>query len=244
VTATTLPFTLPPGQNGSVTIQFAPQAAGTFNGSLALVSNAANTLSPIGLSGTATPPPTFLLSASPTSLAFGSVLVGNTATLTATLTNTGNSSVTVFSASTTGAGFSVTVLTFPFTIAAGANLSVSIRFAPQASGAVTGNASFVSSATNSPTSISLTGTGSAPVQHSVDLSWTASTSAVAGYNIYRATTAGGPYTKLNVTMSAATAYTDSSVQSGVTYFYVVRAVDAAGAESLNSNETTAVIPVP
>jgi hypothetical protein len=152
--------------------------------------------------------------------------------------------VTVFSVSTTGAGFSVTGLTFPFTIAAGASRSVSIRFAPQSSGAVTGSAAFTSSATNSPTTIALSGTGTAPVQHFVDLSWNASTSVVVGYNVYRSTTSGGPYTKLNSALVPTTAYTDSSVQSGLTYFYVVTAVDSGGRESFNSNQTTAAIPSP
>jgi hypothetical protein len=244
VTAPTFPFTLSPGQSSTVTIQFAPLTAGTYNGSLSLVSNASNTLPAIPLSGTATAPPTYLLSVYPTSLSFGSVLVGSAVTQTATLSNTGNSSVTVFSASTTGAGFSVTGVTFPFSIAAGASRSVTIRFAPQVSGAVSGVASFTSNATNSPTTISLSGTGIVPLPHSVDLAWTGSTSVVSGYNIYRGSQSGGPYTKLNSMLQPATNYTDPSVQSGLTYFYVVTAVDGAGAESANSNEATAVIPVP
>jgi hypothetical protein len=36
-----------------------------------------------------------------------------------------------------------------------------------------------------------TGTGIAPVQHSVTLTWNATTSTVAGYNVYRGTVSGG-----------------------------------------------------
>src|ERR1041385_7102048 len=40
-----------------------------------------------------------------------------------------------------------------------------------------------------------------PVQHSVKLDWVASNSSgVAGYNIYRSTTSGGPYNKINRTL--------------------------------------------
>ena len=244
VSAPAFPLSLNAGQSGSVTLQFAPQAAGTFSGSLALVSNASNTLAAIPLSGTATAPSTMLLSASPTSVSFGSVLVGNTLARAVTLTNTGNSSVTVFSASATGAGFSVIGTTFPFNLAAGANLAVNIQFAPQSGGAATGTVSFTSNATNTPTNVGLSGTGTAPVAHSVDLAWTASTSTVSGYNIYRGTLSGGPYTKINSGLQAGTSYTDSSVQSGLNYFYVVTAVDSQGRESVNSNEVTATIPTP
>jgi fibronectin type 3 domain-containing protein len=121
---------------------------------------------------------------------------------------------------------------------------VTIQFAPQASGTVTGTASFVSNATNSPATVSLSGSGVAPIQHSVDLSWTASTSIVVGYNVYRGTQSGGPYTKINSSLNATTAYTDSTVQSGATYYYVVTAVDATNAESAYSNQAVAVIPIP
>jgi fibronectin type 3 domain-containing protein len=41
---------------------------------------------------------------------------------------------------------------------------------------------------------------------------------------------------------ASLSYTDSTVQSGATYYYVTTAVDAAGNESIFSNEVKAVIP--
>lgn len=43
----------------------------------------------------------------------------------------------------------------------------------------------------------------------VDLSWTASTSIVAGYNMYRGKVSGGPYTKINTSLIAGTTYTDT-----------------------------------
>lgn len=84
----------------------------------------------------------------------------------------------------------------------------------------------------------------APVAHSVDLGWNASTSVVTGYNVYRGTTSGGPYSKLNSTVQVPLNYTDSSVQSGLTYFYVITAVDSQGMESAKSNEVVATIPTP
>ena len=89
----------------------------------------------------------------------------------------------------------------------------------------------------------LSGTGTAAPQHSVALSWSPSASSVVGYNVYRGTTSGGPYSKIT-SMNADTTFVDSLVQSGQTYFYVTTAVDGSGKESGNSNQTQAVIPTP
>jgi len=78
--------------------------------------------------------------------------------------------------------------------------------------------------------------------HSVGLSWQASTSTVAGYNIYRGTTNGGPYSKMNSGLVTSLSYTDASVTSATTYYYVSTAVDSAGVESTYSNQATAQIP--
>ncbi len=107
---------------------------------------------------------------------------------------------------------------------------------------MTGNVSVASNATNSPDSISLSGTGVAAVSHSVALTWTPSTSTVIGYNTYSSAVSGGPYTKLTSTPDAATSYTDGSVQAGQTYYFVVTAVDSSNVESAYSAEVSALIP--
>jgi fibronectin type 3 domain-containing protein len=65
---------------------------------------------------------------------------------------------------------------------------------------------------------------------------------VSGYNVYRTTTSGTGYIKVNASLVAALNYTDSTVQSATTYYYVTTAVDASGNESVYSNEVQAVIP--
>jgi fibronectin type 3 domain-containing protein len=85
----------------------------------------------------------------------------------------------------------------------------------------------------------------APVSHSVTLSWTASASPnVVGYNVYRSTTSGGPYAKLNGSLVGATTYLDSNVASGQAYFYVATAVDRSNDESVYSAQVTAIVPTP
>jgi len=74
-----------------------------------------------------------------------------------------------------------------------------------------------------------------------NLSWTASvTATVVGYNMYRGTVSGGPYTKINPALISGTAYVDAPTTG--TYYYVATAVDNTGLESIFSNQTTAVIP--
>jgi hypothetical protein len=78
--------------------------------------------------------------------------------------------------------------------------------------------------------------------HSATLSWTASTSTVSGYNVYRGTVNGGPYTLINTSLLTALSFMDTNVTSGATYYYVTTAVDSSGNESVDSNQVTAVIP--
>lgn len=50
---------------------------------------------------------------------------------------------------------------------------------------------------------------------------------VAGYNVYRSTKSGQGYEKVNQQLVRETTYTDTSVDSGKTYYYVLTAVDSA-----------------
>jgi hypothetical protein len=187
---------------------------------------------------------TLLLSANPGSLNFANVNVGSSKVLAVTIRNSGNSSVAIGSVSLSGPGFSASGVSSGQTLNPGQTATLNVTFAPAGAGSATGSVTVGSNASNSPASISLSGTGVQPVQHSAILNWTASTSTVVGYNAYRGTTTGGPYTKLNSSVTTSTTYTDATVQSGQTYYYVVTAVDSSGGESVRSNETQAIIPVP
>jgi hypothetical protein len=89
-----------------------------------------------------------------------------------------------------------------------------------------------------PTNLVATGGGS-----SIALSWTASVSGdTVGYNVYRSqaspvSTAGPPLN--GGTLVSSTLYSDTTAAEGVTYFYVVTALDGAGNESGPSNEDSA-----
>ena len=79
--------------------------------------------------------------------------------------------------------------------------------------------------------------------HSVSLSWTASSDAVDGYNVYEGPSAGGETRKVNSAVVTGTTFIDASPTLG-NNFYVARSVKN-GVESVNSNEVNAVIlPAP
>jgi Abnormal spindle-like microcephaly-assoc'd, ASPM-SPD-2-Hydin len=238
-----LPIALAPGQSSTITLTFAPKSAGTLTGSLSITVVGAADPAVVALTGVGVG--VGQLAVSPATLNFGSVAVGSSQNQTGTLI-AGSSNISVSSAAWTGQGYSLSGISFPVTIQAGKSLAFTVTFAPQAAGSAPGSVSFLSNATNSPTNEAFTGTGtqSQAVQHTVHLSWSASTSSVAGYYVYRGTVSGGPYSKLNSTVETATAYADSTVQSGSTYYYVVTSVDSSQTESGYSNQVSANVPTP
>jgi hypothetical protein len=185
---------------------------------------------------------TTLLNASQSTLNFSSVNIGGNSILPVTFTNGGNSNVTISNVTITGAGYTASGVQSGQIVTPGKTATLNVTFTPAGTGPIPGSVTVTSNATNSPASITLSGTGVQPVSHSVTLTWTASTSTVSGYNVYRSTVSGGPYTKLNSTLIAATTYVDSTVQASTTYFYVVTSVDSSNVESANSAEVSVTVP--
>ena len=238
----TTPLTLAAGQASTFTVLFAPPAAGSASGSLALTSNAPNSPASIPLSGSGVTA-TYKLSVSPVSLSFGNVNTGSSASQSVSIANTGNSNVTISQISVSGAGFSATGVGAPVTLSPSQSVKLTVQFSPSTAGSVSGTISVLSNASGSPAAISVTGTGVTPaVAHSVALTWNASSSTVSGYNVYRSMVSGSSYAKVNSTLLSGMTYTDGTVQSAQTYYYVTTAVDASGTESTYSNEVQAVIP--
>jgi len=182
------------------------------------------------------------LTPSTSTLDFGNVTLGSTGTLSVTLANTGSSNVTISADIISGSGFTSSGVAAGLVLAPGQSVAMSVTFAPTTPGYATGSITLTSDASNSPDNVTLSGTGVQPVSHSVTLDWAPSSSTVAGYNVYRSTQSGGPYTQINSSLVTTPQFTDSSVQSGQTYFYVVRAVDPSNQESGNSNEVAVSIP--
>ncbi len=232
------PLTLLPGRSYTFTVKFVPKTTGLFTGTLKVVSNAPTIT--VALSGTGTST-TGTLTISPTSYSFGNVTVGTTSSQAATLTASG-SSMLISSATTTNQEFTLGGLTLPTTLAAGQSLTLTVNFKPTASGSASTQISLAAGSTTITASAS--GTGVAAAQHQVNLSWTPSASSVSGYNVYRGNISGGPYSRLNSSALVSPSYTDATVSSGQTYYYVTTAVGSSSIESVNSNEAKAVVPTP
>src|SRR2546422_1037437 len=130
---------------------------------LALILGLVGTVSLVGCaSGVSPQVQQMQLVISPSALSFGNISVGSSSTQTVTLINSGAASITVSQASVSGAGFSNNGLTPPLTLPPGQRSTLTVRFAPQASGRVTGSLSVVSNDPHSPTMIGLNGTGDQP----------------------------------------------------------------------------------
>jgi Abnormal spindle-like microcephaly-assoc'd, ASPM-SPD-2-Hydin/Protein of unknown function (DUF1573) len=235
-----LPLILNAGQSASFNVQFDPPSAATDSGSVTVVSNAPNSSAAIALSGTGVAA-SQALSFSTSSLSFGNVSTGTSSTQSITVKNSGNASVTISQIAESGAGFTLSGSGAPLTLAVGQSMTFSVIFSPTTAGSDTGTVTVTSTAPGSPKTITLSGTG-AQASQSVTLNWAASISTVSGYNIYRSTTSGSGYTRINSGLIAGLTYQDTTVQSGTTYYYVSTSVDSSGDESADSNQATAVIP--
>jgi hypothetical protein len=157
LTGITTPKTISAGQSVPVSLSYHPTAAVASTGSLSILSNdPTHPTMTVALTGTGVQGG---LSVSPTTFNFGSVVDGQTKAQIFTLTNSGTSAVTLSQIGITGPGYSVTGLTTPSSLAAGQSTTFSAQFAPAAAGSLSGGISITSSASNSPATVLLSGTG-------------------------------------------------------------------------------------
>lgn len=243
VSGVSFPLVIAAGKQATFLVVFSPKTAGALSGSVSVASNASTTPSTVALSGTAMASVS-LLTASASTVSFGAVAIGATGTRSVILTNAGNSDVTLSNVAISGSAYAATGVSGGLTLTPGQSATLDAAFSPAAAGNFTGVVTIASNATNSPVTISLSGTGTQSVAHTVALTWTPSASAVAGYNVYRSQTSGGPYSRLDASPVAAESYNDAGVQAGLTYYYVVTSVTASGVESADSAQVSATIPTP
>jgi hypothetical protein len=151
------PVTIAPSQSVPVTVKFAPTTAGAVAGSITVTnSEGINVVAAVTGTGVQAG-----ISVTPTSASFGSVVTGNTKSQAIQLKNSGTANLTVSQVAATGSGFSVSGVTLPLTLAPGASSNFNVQYAPTAAGAANGSVTIVSNAPNSPSTVSLSGTGTA-----------------------------------------------------------------------------------
>ena len=193
-------------------------------------------------SGPGSSPSTSVLNANTANLSFGNVKVGTSSVQGVTLTNGGNSNITISNVSISGAGFTASGVSTGQILTAGQTAMLDLTFAPSATVGVTGSVTVTSNASNSPATVSVSGAGAQAASSQVTLSWNSGATPVSGYNVYRSPVSGGPYSKLDSALIAATQYVDATVQAGQTYYYVVTSVNSTGQESAYSNVASATVP--
>ena len=237
-----LPLILARGDAPASTGVLAPQTGGNSHRSNSSVARIAGSAKPMLSRGQARiKTDDGLLTVDPATIDFGSVPVGSYQNQGGTLMASG-SDVTISSATISSPEFTLSGLSLPLTIPAGGHQDYTVSFAPLTPGTASATLTFADDG-NVLATQSLTGIGGDRPAHTVYLSWNASISSdVVGYNVYRGTTSGGPYGRINSATDLSTVYTDGSVLDGSTYYYVTTAVDASGQESTYSNEVQAVIP--
>ena len=160
------PFSVAPGSQRMITLSFQPTAVGRVDASALIGSD--DPLNPTvtipllghGVGGASAGS----LSVSTTSLAFGSVNLGQSADLSLTLSNTGGADLTVNAIMSSDPQFSAVFAGSPsgtpFTLDAGAELTLAVRFQPSSAGMHNATLSVSSNDTASPiVNISMTGEG-------------------------------------------------------------------------------------
>jgi Abnormal spindle-like microcephaly-assoc'd, ASPM-SPD-2-Hydin len=238
------PTTLRAGSAVQFDVAFLPETSGTVDGTMTVTESSGSKLT-VALSGTGEGS-SRTLDVTPGSVSFGDVDVNETSTADVTLKNGGNSNISVTSVTSSGTGLSTTGVSANTTIEPRQSATIKAEYAPKAAGNLSGTITIASNASNGTSiKVPVTGTAVAPPPSgspAVDLHWNASSSSgVTGYNVYRGTASGGPYTKLSSSPVSGTGYTDSTVTAGKEYFYVVTAVNADGSSGY-SNQASVTVP--
>lgn len=255
ISGPSVPRVVLPNMSLDYSLSFTPSAAGNVTAALQIISNAVNTLASVSLSGSGEK---ILASAqvSPGAINFGSITLQSSSTKNVTLQNSGDVNITLSGITVVGAGFGFTNLSPGYSLAPNQSVTFQVWFRPTVRGSAAGTLSILSANLSSPATLSLAGDGATPannpapapaptpVQHTVRLSWSASDATVAGYHIYRSTSANTGFQLITPSLVSNLSYDDATVDSGTTYFYAVTSVTQSGTESTYSNQATAAVPTP
>ncbi len=172
ITASTCGTSLAPGDSCALTVTFAPQTAGSPYGNIFVYINESTDLFFAGLTGTGATPYTYTLSFDQSTYSFGSVAVGSSKDLVATLTNTGTGTVTFKpgypqAASLSSPAYSITASTCGVSLAPGDSCVLTVTFAPQIAGSPYGNIFIYVNESSDLFFAGLTGTGAAPYTYTL-----------------------------------------------------------------------------
>lgn len=167
------PLTIPPLWSEVIAITYTPAAAGSDSGNVTISGNdPANTSDMVNLAGNGVAVVTDpYLALTPSPVAFGSVAVGSSGDQTLTITNTGGSTATITQMTISGTDAAQFTLqsycpgqqtcSTSFSVTTSAPGTVDLRCTPTSAGTKSATLTLTSNASNSPTSVQLTCTGTA-----------------------------------------------------------------------------------
>lgn len=155
-------YSLSPGQSKVVTVRFSPSTSTSYTGTLSITHNASNTSSPINvsLSGNTQSTTSINMQVTPTSIDFGTLMLGESSEENIVIQNLSSSSGTLTgSVSLSASGFSITTGSGSFSLAPGESKIISIRFSAYSRGTYSGTVRISHNATDhsNPVFVSLRG---------------------------------------------------------------------------------------
>jgi hypothetical protein len=153
------------GASCTISVTFTPLSAASFAASLTVTDNANGSPRSVSLSGTGTLPPAPGASIAPAGpLSFAATTGATSQSLTITLTNPGNAALSITSITIGGANATdfAQTNTCGSSVAAGANCTIAVTFTPLSAASFTASLSVADDAGDSPQTVTLNGTGSAP----------------------------------------------------------------------------------
>jgi Abnormal spindle-like microcephaly-assoc'd, ASPM-SPD-2-Hydin/NHL repeat len=244
-------LTLAVGASCTLVVSFVPTTSGYVSGTLAVGDNTLNapgSTQVIKLNGTGTgtstsPPPAAQVTLTPTTFDYGSVAVGSSGTQAFTLSNTGTVNANIASASIAAGVFSVASTTCSTSLAAGANCTYVVSFAPTAAGAQSATFTVTDDAGTQTSALTGTGTSTGTPPAATDFSVTASPSTqtvtggnTATYTVSVASTSAGAFTQ-------PVALTATGLPPGATVTFSPATVTpgSAGATATMTVHTTALV---
>ncbi|HEV2424941.1 MAG TPA: SBBP repeat-containing protein [Terriglobia bacterium] len=150
----------PAGGSCTINVTFTPQSTGAVTDQFTITDNAANSPHTLTVTGTGVTQAS-AVTVAPTSLTFPNTQVSSVSQpQTVTITNTGTSTLDITGITVTGDFKQTNTCAAVFNaLSVGQSCSVSVEFAPAASGSRTGTLTISDNATGSPQGVSLSGTG-------------------------------------------------------------------------------------
>lgn len=160
--------TINPGASCSISVTFAPTAAGSRSGSLTITSNAAGSPNTVALSGTSVLTASPICTVQSNAVAFPMTTVGVMSSgLSTTITNTGNAALQITGVSISGANASDFRLAAGNTcavgtVAAGGSCQLQVAFQPQSAGSKSAVVTITHNASGGATSVNVSGSAATP----------------------------------------------------------------------------------